>query len=779
MLIRWLFIFLLSVLPQIALAVAHVEVQVHRSHDGAALAGARVAYTLQFEGGETWTIEATTNALGQASLYLDEITATPMTRVKPTLKVAPNPTGAVATVHCRLPAGADPNAIELELFDLRGHRLARSGPGDRTMEFNHGGLAAGVYLLRLKDQKSDVQASTRLVSADGRLLRLDIESTPLPAKAKHLTSTAQVLVSKPGYFDNHETVTIPDGHHSHQFTLDRDPDPSLSRTWFFQTDLGTNAAAADSGWVPAGIDTAFFDRTIVLATPTQWRFWQGSHASPDSSTIRWDAAGIFTTGSRDNEPPTNTAHRSQFWMDLSTLHESDLVIEDAWLIVSPASNASLPWYEGARTWAVMDTVMADRAWLNAPLHDSIDGAVVSTWNHPDPSIQAPWKPGLAERDDWFDFGPRSQPATHQATGQSAMRLDVTDVLQQYVDRRERRVNAGWLITGTVPSSYSVALGPGENAVAKQPLLVVTVSRRPRLRPWGDGVLPVIMTVDDADTCQMGYLAACQEAGGTFGSVLPANAIRGYSTENPNKMTVADLNILRDAGIEIIPHTRNHASIGEIPWGDRLTMHEQIGRDWLWEVFGAEVDTASFSNFAYPYNNGESFSAWALQQLVAHGYQSARTPFSEVNLSGLGLATRLSWNEPVNLYGMAVEWVVDAFGPEGSDPGPAQLQENLAELIHKCWGDGQAAIHIFWHDSKVKTDAGGGWEHGVDRDELTWFLEAIAARDNVRSMSLQDALEVYLETAQFIPPPRGLAPIEIRTLYDEGWTEFGQIWAIQP
>jgi len=68
---------------------------------------------------------------------------------------------------------------------------------------------------------------------------------------------------------------------------------------------------------------------------------------------------------------------------------------------------------------------------------------------------------------------------------------------------------------------------------------------------------------------------------------------------------------------------------------------------------------------------------------------------------------------------------------------------------------------------------------VDRDELTWFLEAIAARDNVRSMSLQDALEVYLETAQFIPPPRGLAPIEIRTLYDEGWTEFGQIWAIQP
>ncbi len=47
------------------------------------------------------------------------------------------------------------------------------------------------------------------------------------------------------------------------------------------------------------------------------------------------------------------------------------------------------------------------------------------------------------------------------------------------------------------------------------------------------------------------------------------------------------------------------------------------------------------------------------------------------------------------------------------------------------------------------------------------------------MSLKEALEFYLETAEFIPPPAGLATFEVRTLYDEGWSEFGQVWAQQP
>lgn len=778
------FAFLVVSLPAQAEPIWSADVTVSAAAGGRPLGGATLHVVVTSGDQCLLDLDAVTNATGVVALVIPDATAVPEDEAGGTtlLAVKPNPANGAAVLRTR---GSDGSGT-IELFDVRGRRVASVAPDAAAVDLGAGGLAGGVYFLRQRAADGPTLVTRFVVTDRLQDFRLDTGPTAAVKEGRDPAPLSLTLdVARHGYLPRRVVMALSAGHHQIAIPLEWDSSPSLARTWLFCNDIGLNAAAVDSGWLLAAGDTCQYDRVIAYAGADGFRYWQGKQSLPDSCTWNPNDFVLYTHGHPDDRLPWAPATLGMFWMDLSTLADDDLVIENAWLIVSPSRWGTFPPPDGGGSWAVMDTTATDLSWLEAPpARPNGDPRLrATTWNRADRQAGIPWQPALSTRDDWHDFGPRSRVVTRGAAELTAVRYDVTDVLQQYVDRAGRRTNAGWIIAGSSRDSYSLSLGTSVpfQAANHQPVLVVTWSKRPYARPWGRFGLPFVMTIDDNDTSQITYARMCRERGAVYSPVVPGYAIRGYSSGSTCSLTRDDLVTLARDGFDVVMHSRNHTDLGGIAFGDRVATDLELQRRWVQDVWGANVDTSRFATFAWPVLcQAPVYSPWIMKELVAYGYTCARTAGASSWTEGLGRPTKLAWDRPVNLYAIACANVWDLTGEEGSDPGPAEIDENVDDLINRCWQDGRAPVIIYWHDTKEKEFGDPcSWQHGVDFDEFGWTLDAIAARDNVWIATFPEVVDHYLRTAEFLAPDPAFAASFFDSLLSLGHEEFGRMWARQP
>ena len=253
------------------------------------------------------------------------------------------------------------------------------------------------------------------------------------------------------------------------------------------------------------------------------------------------------------------------------------------------------------------------------------------------------------------------PVTHVVPGGHACRYDVTRALQTWSDNRDVwPTRASCSATGRPARGYYLAAGPGAAAANLQPLLVVTVSERPRTIPWQGHPLAFSFGTDDGDSANVRYMEICEQHAVRLTAFVMRQGVREFYNDNPQKLSIAQWRDLAARGHEVGHHSDHHRmtwGLAEISWGQSDSMDVELARDtWLEEVFQDNGQTAATVEvLAYP---SGGVSLWAIKNLVNHGFIMGRAAgggefWGLPTWGNSGWTTYLSWYDPVNLFNVAI------------------------------------------------------------------------------------------------------------------------------
>jgi hypothetical protein len=764
-----------------------LNVRVIQERDGRALAGAYLHLTcpaLQVDlstrtASDGWGVFE----FGYEATPVDLSDSAPL-MLSPTAQ--PNPVHDEGVVPYVRAAGKSADDGDLTLFDLRGRALAHGRLGDDALELPGGGAPAGVYLLRCLDRANGTRSDCRIVVSGAPLHRLRFVPTGLAAKRRDPPEgfPAVLTIRYPGAVEREVAVTLVTGEQDLEVSLASVAGDWPAQTWLFANDRGWNTAAVDSGWIPSVADTALvFNHRMIDTDGTR-------HA-----LAQWNSDQPTREYCDDDLLPGRSSHALGYYSPIVPViyyDVSDLpvgaTIESAWLIVSPAPWSRIPCAPGAAHTATLDIWSADAAWLQAPVSETCSGNPAgpywrrTSWEYADAAHAVHWNPPLSARLTWDEFGIQSRPVTHEVPGGQACRYDVTRAVQAWSDNRDVMANAGFVLSNSSPyTNFYLAAGPRVTVANLQPLLVVTVSERPRTLPWHGHPLAFSFGTDDGDSANVRYMQVCEQHNVRMTAFVMRQGVSEFYNNSPQKLTIAQWRDLAARGHEVGHHSDHHLPIwglAEITWGQVDSMNVELARDtWLESVFQDHGQTSAGINvMAYP---AGGVSLWAIKNLVNHDFVMGRSA-GGLEYWGLptwgnsGWTTYLSWYDPVNLFNVAITDHAYLVGQKTDDVTLDDIRLRLRRVTADMLNQGQSALLTFCHSTKASAYA-----RGVDYDELDWLLTAVQETGLYWIGTHGELARCYRDAHLPVAPGNGIGHAAYDSLVTAGNPEFTDVWWILP
>jgi peptidoglycan/xylan/chitin deacetylase (PgdA/CDA1 family) len=764
-----------------------LHVRVGKESDGLALGGAYLRLTCP-----SVQVEITTRTaldgwglleFGYEATQVD-LPGAGTLQLSPTAR--PNPVSGEGVVPYVRPAGKSADDADLTLYDLRGYALAHGRLGAGGLELPGSGAPAGIYLLRCVDRASGAHSDCRIVAAGAPLRRLRFVPTEATVARRDPPDSfpAVLTVRYPSYVEREIAVVLVPGDQDLDVALTSVAGNWPAQTWLFASDHGWNSAAVDSGWVPALADTALvFTRRMIDTDGTRHAYAQWDPDHPTREFCDDDILPGRSSSALMYSPPVVPV----IYFDFADIPPG-ATVESAWLIISPLVGSRIPCAPGAAHAATLDIWSADATWLQAPVSGTCGNAQGNehwrrtSWMYADAANQVRWQPSLSERQSWDEFGLHSKPVTYEVPGGHACRYDVTRALQTWSDNRGVMANAGFVLSNWRPyANFYLAAGPNAIVANLQPLLVVTVSERPRTLPWQGHPLAFSFGTDDGDSANVRYMEICEQHGVRLTAFMMRQGVREFSGNNPQKLSIAQWQDLAARGHEVGHHSDHHPGtwgLAEITWGQVDSMDVELARDtWMESVFQDQGQTAGAADvLAYP---SGGVSLWAIKNLVNHDFILGRcaggTEFWGVPIWGnSGWCTYLSWYDPVNLFNVAItdhSWLV---GQKTDDVTLNDIRLRLRRVTADMLNQGQSALLTFCHGTKASPYA-----RGMDYDELDWLLTAVQESGLYWIGTHGELARCYRDAHLPVAPGDGIGHAAYDSLVAAGHQEFTNVWWVLP
>lgn len=505
------------------------------------------------------------------------------------------------------------------------------------------------------------------------------------------------------------------------------------RTWIWCAhDLPADAVA--EGWIFGAADTSQYHRVINAVTDgggIRYCFLERN----DPRGINFDGELGQAAGRQEDDAtswPTGTMLTGiHYTIDIPKYSK----VDEAFLILTTPNGTgqAMDINGGDYISARMDTTY--EAWASAAGYGGDDLLAAVGWED---------IPHLEAMDDWHDLGPRggASNTSDVAYGGQSVKIDVTDAVQQYLDRGAAGVNGGFWPYASRASAdgdcINFSLGP--NGDHGTPVLVVKwrhgVYNDP---PWGRPGLPFVITMDDSYIAHLNMWDLIREAGGTYTEMVcyaftPAGDNGHHDVSH---YTGAHLHDLLEAGVDFCMHTDNHSMASENSGWEQNA--DWIRRDWLDEVFTVDapidVDDVQWADFAWTAGGGPPFhDAEAMDVMIGEGYRSARsyiTPGSAAD--AMGPASYLSWTEYSNLFVLGRL----AWDDVGDTYKEHEYLDGMGDVVDDYYTNhGAAAIIVMLHSWETF----GGWSES----RFPTVTGVVAQLDCVWFANLEDVVTMRLE-----------------------------------
>lgn len=407
-----------------------------------------------------------------------------------------------------------------------------------------------------------------------------------------------------------------------------------------------------------------------------------------------------------------------------------------------------------------------------------------SWNHMDGEGQsAPWVPSLDNRRDYHDFGPRSGttygPRRRSAlasslgdTAASCLRFDVTDAVQQVVDRAvndQSLLDRGLLFVFTAhgPSSGVNAIGSSLYISAGNrspnidtwnggnPSFTATTATWRGDRPWG-GAMPIGLVYDSSPATQAEQIGIFRSRGLRFTTGSSAGEVFNedgtvkntqYDTMYSNNLAMIDF---QQQGFYGTPQGNRSAD----------SLDVDLSRRWYGGL-GTPADTSQIIHASIPAGNGPEYGWDMIARQVAYGWKSSRGKShveSDLTAYGSGAMRPLFWSKPANMYAMTSY----SSGSIVGDGSAAKIHENLNDYIDKYYGwgvegAGRIGTYQFGHP------AGIVYVHDAEitAQECSDLIDAINSVSGAQYVDVYRFLNMRLSGASYLP----LASITVAAGYD--------------
>jgi len=498
-----------------------------------------------------------------------------------------------------------------------------------------------------------------------------------------------------------------------------------------------NPDAESLGFISA---VSAYDAVDSAASGMKYGYF--NQASPAAKIAIVDE--IRTMGSVEYNATISGEYRAFWWFDISQIPAGAQIVS-AKFVGYGYRGGSPPIDVGSGNFACIrvDTAAADFAVASATSVTSDPHELNACWNAMDISDSANthWTPSLYDRDDWCDYGVRSDDIIEtDVAANETFSIDLTHATQLVVDKGlESSGLLCWLVSSRLTSgtpSNVVRVEAGDNISRYNACLeVVAVTPNRAARPWGQrGLVPFIFCLDDGNDVHYGYAQTIGDSGGVVNEMISGS----YFPPTAGKMTQAQYDSLAAWDfVELIPHGATHTSLGS--FSTDAGRDSLLRRDWIDPLFTATIDTTNMLDFSYPVGAEEPYLSYeGVRQVVRNGYRASRGTKESDQWSDIGMATPLAWDWFVNTKDLALIYPASLFGADASpDTSAADILDNLNDQIdwHYTW-QGKAAIIAYVHDELNAAPA----SNGCTVTQLRNLMGYINAQPNVQMMTLGQAVQ---------------------------------------
>lgn len=547
----------------------------------------------------------------------------------------------------------------------------------------------------------------------------------------------------PGYSDGY---TRPTGYAS--ATLSAAPD--TFRIWSRNTAF-PNTAAKDAGYITAAdtvgatINSALAQSNVVQAI----RYCEVNKQDPTNVQVAnaWDGYRLLSTGTATEDNFTWSAGQRIAFVWASTNGMGLAKGSNSVHLLINADAFGFTVGAGSYIAARIDTVSADyRITVGSSVgHGSSNdyARMGASWNEVDDSLDLAWSPALDSRNDWHDFGPRSNnvigPGTY-ARG-TCFDLDLTDGFQQVLDNGT--VSRGVLVViYSVGNTTTWGFSAGMNATfvgrtadgtgygKGDPTFIAEATNSRGAQRWRGERVPVSFQADDSYNVQVGYHRALETFGLQFSAAACSSNV--YARPWPDSLYA-----VKPASFYVINHSRSHGSLGALTAGQ---LAFNMNRTWFPQHF-AGIDTAAIVDYALPGGGGVDENANVAAALVANGYRSMRSGGFEWNVTTQGPGyehdTRLAWDGYVSKYQIHSLNARYIFGANNNtqEADTNAIKEALTDLIDRYYTDyGHAALVLYahWYTQSTPYD----W---TSEDNLRYFFGLVRRLNSCGMVNYGDLL----------------------------------------
>lgn len=527
--------------------------------------------------------------------------------------------------------------------------------------------------------------------------------------------------------------------------------PVDTLTYVWRSSTSIPAAAADSGW---GYTAGEMDTVFTDSDGTFMRYGAVRKSVPD--TLYWNALGLYSSTRVEDDAPI-AGIVSFLWYDLSKL-PADVKIESAHIVASGIDYGNITVGAGGYIAARLDTVAADLAMLDSSSPRADPRYFNMSYNRIDEDANTLWVPDLDDRDDWHDFGPRSDTVwTDTVVGGSGtsqdaglFRLEVTSAVQSFVDSG-REMNGPFVVYGVntgVAVTYSA--GADANYDNGQPYLIVEFSTRRGTVEWGPSRVPLNVHFDDAVAAVEPHIAKLDSAGGKASLAIHA---LGVSTGGggASRWNAAEINALLAQGHKLVYHSNFHGDPSDyslIGHADCDSLSYDINPDHPTDGLHDKLGIAwqSPRTFAWPTHK---LSAALVDSLLEYGFIGARggpdgtasagNAWSCNGVDAGEASSLLRWGADSNLYAVSIIGSIeDVVGNAAATPTAAEVKEGFDDLLDIAATN--KAPMIFY----VHTDKAGSTHTNakIDADEFRWMVNTALAHGVVELDTFSDILTEY-------------------------------------
>jgi hypothetical protein len=474
----------------------------------------------------------------------------------------------------------------------------------------------------------------------------------------------------------------------------------------------------------------------------------------------WDGYRLFTTGTtgEDNITWNASQHITFVWVSANGLTNGHK-IDSAYLLINADA---FGWTVGAGSYiaARLDTVSTDyRITVGSSVGHGASNDYArmgASWDEVDDSLNLAWSPTLDARNDWHDFGPRSDnvigPGTY-ARG-TCFRINVTDAVQQASDNGTLGRGllfviysvgntTNWGFSGGLNATFVGRTADGTGYGKGDPTFIAKATSRRGQRPWSGIRVPVAFQFDDAYNAQVGYFRALSDSGLIFSAAACSSNVYSH--------TWADsLYQLRPSNFYFINHTRAHQSLGALTAGQ---LAFNMNRTWFPQRLTGFPDTLAVVDYALAGGGGVDANAAVYCALVANGYRSMRSGGYDWNTTtqGAGFAhdTRLSWDGYVAKYQIHSYNSRFIFGASSNtaEATQAQIKENLTDYIDSYYTDyGKSALVLYshWYTESTPYD----W---LSESNLRYFIGLTRQLNSCEIVNYRDLISQRLLGATVYTP----------------------------